>query len=87
MDIRMERFLMENKQIQGKMAKIFEINTGHKIIKSLVKDLKTGKGKKKVEDAIHLLYWQAGILEGDAPTDASGFSQKMNKMLEKALAA
>lgn len=87
MDIRMERFLVENKQLPGKMAKILEINPQHKIIKSLARDLKDKKDNKKIEDAVFLLYYQASIIEGEAPEDVIGFSQRLSKLLEENLAA
>ena len=87
MDIRMERFLVDNKQLPGRMAKILEINPSHKIIKSLLKDFKNNDDNNKVHDAVFLLFDQANIIEGEAPQDVAGFSQRINKLLEKALAA
>ncbi|NRB11458.1 MAG: molecular chaperone HtpG [Rickettsiaceae bacterium] len=83
MDIRMERFLIEQKQLAGASAKILEINPNHRIIANISDSL---NDKSKVEDTrqlVYLLYDQACIIEGEPVTDAGAFSKRLNNILEK----
>lgn len=90
MDMRMERFLVDNKQLPGRMAKILEINAKHPIIRALAKDValqKDAGSNAGLEDAVHLLFGQANIIEGEPVADITGFTRRFNFMLEKLLAA
>jgi molecular chaperone HtpG len=83
MDIRMERYLIEQKQLSGATAKILEINPNHKVVVKIQNDL----GKKTMQDEnaqlVHLLYDQACIIEGEPVSDAGAFSKRLNNLLEK----
>jgi molecular chaperone HtpG len=81
MDIRMERYLIEQKQLAKASAKILEINPNHKIIQKLKSQLADQKLKEKNADLVNLLYDQACILEGEPVTDAAAFARRMNNML------
>jgi molecular chaperone HtpG len=83
MDIRMERFLREQKQLPHKTAKILEINPNHPLIKALATKGET----EEVRDTINLLFDQALILEGENVEDLKSFSSRLNKLLEKSFAA
>jgi molecular chaperone HtpG len=77
MDIRMERFLLEQKQIRSASAKILEINPKHQIIKKIQSDL----GSEASTDLVKMLYDQACIVEGEPVADVAGFCKRMNKLL------
>lgn len=83
MDIRMERYLIEQKQLAGATAKILEINPSHKVVVKIGEGL--GKKSKQDENAelVHLLYDQACIIEGEPVSDAGAFSRRLNSVLEK----
>lgn len=83
MDIRMEKFLRENRQLPYASSKILEINPQHKLILALSKKGET----QEVRDMINILYDQALIIEGESLTDLKGFSSRLNQLLQKALAA
>ena len=83
MDIRMEKFLRENRQLPYASSKILEINPQHKLILALAEKGDSGE----VRDTINLLYDQAMIIEGESLSDLKGFSTRMNQFLEKLLAA
>lgn len=87
MEIRLERFMVENKQIAGSTAKIFEINPEHCIIKKLSSDITNDALKPKIKDTILLLFDQANIVEGEPVPDIKSFTQKLNKLIEQSLAA
>lgn len=88
MDIRMERFLRENKQLPDTAyAKILEINPDHAVIKALAESINTTGRSEKVEDMAWLLLDQARIMEGEEIADPSAFSRRLTQLLGQGLAA
>lgn len=87
MDIRMERFLMEHKQLAGRAAKILEINPTHPIILSLADRLNAKGMSDEVKDTALLLLDQAKIVEGEEVSDPGAFSRRLSYFLERSLAA
>lgn len=93
MEIRLERFMRENKQLYQAAPKIFEINADHAIIKKLSNDISQSDFenndivKQRTKDTIMLLFDQANIIEGEPVPDIKSFMQKMNKLIEDSLAA
>ncbi|WP_339045394.1 molecular chaperone HtpG [Candidatus Mesenet endosymbiont of Agriotes lineatus] len=85
MDIRMERFLREQKQLSYKSAKILEINVKHPIIKGIIKHYIKDGESSMLEDIIHLLFYQACIIEGEEIGDTSAFSNRINNIFSKVL--
>ncbi len=82
MDFRLERFLIEQKQIAAAAAKILEINPKHPIIRHLAE-----KPEANIDDAVWLLFDQARILEGEEITDPAAFTRRLQSFVEKSLAA
>lgn len=80
MDLRMERFLREQKQLNYRTPKVLEINTKHPIIKSI---MKSHTESNEAEDMVYLLFYQACIAEGEEIEDISDFSKKLNNLLAK----
>jgi molecular chaperone HtpG len=91
MDIRLERFMIENKQLAAPTAKIFEINPEHSIIKRLKDKLAKSQSdeslKSQVADTIEILYAQASITEGEPVPDIKKYNNYINKLIEKDMAA
>ena len=89
MDIRLERFLREQKQLATTHAKILEINPNHPVIISLSKhlDAQADMQDSAFSDVALLLLDQAKIAEGEEIPDPNAFSQRINGFLTKALAA
>ncbi|MFY9590173.1 molecular chaperone HtpG [Rickettsia endosymbiont of Halotydeus destructor] len=83
MDIRMERFLIEQKQILNSSAKNLELNPKNKIIEKIFKDLKANN--KDNEELVKLIFDQACILEGEPVADSGAFSKRLNDILQKAI--
>lgn len=77
MDPRMERFLMEHKQLPKGMPKILEINPTHPIIASMAAKLESAA----FEDRAWLLLDQARLQEGEPIPDAAAFARRMNAVL------
>lgn len=88
MDIRLERFLREQKQITTSFGRILEINPTHPIIASLAKRAQQNvQDDATLKDAAWLLLDQAKILEGDDITDPAAFSERLNRFLTQGLLA
>ena len=87
MDMRMERFLAEHKQLPKRAAKIVEINPSHDVIKSLAARVKNDGLNSELEDALYLLLDQALIAEGEPVTDAGAFARRLGALMSKGLAA
>jgi len=83
MDIKMERFLMEQKQLASISAKILEVNMKHPIILNLA--LKLQNNASDCQELVKILFDQACILEGEPVKDIAAFSRRMNKFLEMAV--
>lgn len=85
MDIRMERFLREQKQLSYKSAKILEINVKHPIIKGIIESYTKNGENSMLEDIIHLLFYQACIIEGEEIGNISSFADRMNNVFSNVL--
>lgn len=83
MDMRMERFLKSQNQLPSATLKVLEINATHPIIEHIAERLNTDEAK----DLAELLFDQACIIEGEQIVDPGGFSRRLNKFLQDALAA
>ena len=81
MDIRLERFLLEQKQIQAGTAKILEINTANLIIKSLNQSYADDAKKSDVRDKIHTLFDLACVIEDEPIKDTKDFSRRIQGLM------
>ncbi len=79
MDIRMERYLKDQKQIGTSFAKIIEINANHPIIDKIRKAI--DKNDALAEELVLALFDQACIIEGEPVADMAAFSKRMNSLL------
>ena len=79
MDIRMERFLVEQKQLAKTTAKILEINASHPILQKIEKDILAESTGGANSDLVMMLYDQACIIEGEPVLDAAEFCARVNK--------
>lgn len=82
MDIRLERYLLEQKQLNSASAKIFEINPNNKIIKKLNKNYQNEDSKNEVKDSIQTLFDLACIIEDEPIKDAKDFSRRLQKLMK-----
>lgn len=85
MDMRMERFLAEHKQLPKRAAKIVEINPTHPVISKLAASVAAHGMTPATEDALWLLLDQALIAEGEPVTDAGAFARRLGQFLAKGL--
>lgn len=87
MDMRMERFLAEHKQLPKRAAKLVEINPTHPVIQSLATRVVGAGLTQDTEDALWLLFDQALIAEGESVSDTGAFARRLSQFLAKGLAA
>ncbi|QGR02327.1 molecular chaperone HtpG [Ehrlichia ruminantium] len=83
MDIRMERFLREQKQLNYKSTKILEVNVKHPIVSKMIDEYAANGENNVLCNMLHLLLGQACILEGEELQDVSDFAERMNSVLSK----
>ncbi len=81
MDIKLEKFLLDQKQIVAPMPKILEINPNHQIIKALNDNLDNEVLSDKIERIIRTLYDEACIVEGEHLADVADFVKRLNSMI------
>lgn len=87
MDMRMERFLIEQKQLAISSAKILELNPNHPIIKKIVDNLEKNDTNDNhiTKQLAELIFDQACIIEGEPIHDVAGFSKRFSEILQKAV--
>jgi len=83
MDMRLERFLIEQKQLNGATPKILEINTNNKIIEYIGKQI--SHDKTTANELVELLYDQACLIEGEPIKDSGSFARRMNNLIEQVI--
>lgn len=84
MNLRMEKFLIEQKQLHSKSAKVLEINPNHQIFKKIMSSLSNDtKDKELNKNLVEVVYGQACLIEGDSLDNPSEFAHKLNSLLEK----
>lgn len=85
MSIRMERYLIDQKQLKNASAKILEINMNHPIISKIATDLKCNAANDDTSDLAQIVYDQACVIEGEPLSDVASFTAKMNKFIARAV--
>jgi HSP90 family molecular chaperone len=78
-----QRILARAGQAPSSAKPVLEINPDHDLVVSLA-----GIGDERQdlrEDAAHLLYDEARILDGELPTDPKAFSQRLARVMRQAL--
>jgi molecular chaperone HtpG len=85
-DRQLERMLAEHGQLTAASKPVLEINASHPLIKAITEEMKE-PDKQRIEDIIWLLFDEARLMEGEKPTDAPGFAQRLTRVLLKAIQA
>ncbi|MEM6938568.1 MAG: molecular chaperone HtpG [Pseudomonadota bacterium] len=84
MDVNLERLLKRHGQLQEGMPRVLELNPKHEIITKLAERAKQG-ADEVLEDAAHLLFDQARIVEGETPSDPAAFARRFCAVMGRAL--
>jgi molecular chaperone HtpG len=82
-DRQLERLLAGAGRISSAAKPILEVNPRHQLIVALA-GLNDDQRAFK-EDAAHLLFDEARVLDGERPADARGFSDRLARVLERGL--
>jgi len=86
LDMNLERMLRQHKQLDQAAPRVLEVNPDHALIQGLAKLVTDGR-TDGIEDAAHLLFEQARILEGEPVSDPKGFTRRFSQVMVKALGA
>ena len=82
-DRALERLLAGAGRLNAASKPILEVNPHHELVIALAA---LGDGERAFkEDAAHLLFDEARLLEGDRPADAKLFSDRLARVLERGL--
>jgi molecular chaperone HtpG len=81
MTMRMEKLLIEQKQLKSASSKILEINPNHFLMEKIDSLLKAANDDK-ASDLVWLSYDQACILEGERVNDPKAFIGRVNALLK-----
>lgn len=81
MDIKLERFLLEQKQIVAPLPKILEINPNHYLLKIIQENLANKDRFGEIQDMVKTLFDEACILEGEPIKNPSDFANRLNKLM------
>jgi len=84
-DIHLERFLKQHNQIRNESARILEINGSHPLIRKMAEKTQADGAKDQMADMTWLLLDQAHLMDGEALSDAPGFSRRLSELLGKVL--
>lgn len=86
MSARMERYLIDQKQLKSSTAKVLEINPKHPILVKIAGDLSANKEGAETEDLANLIFDQACILEGEPVNDPNAFMRRINNFIARVVA-
>jgi len=87
MDVNLERLLKRHGQLAEGMPRVLELNPSHTVITKLA-ERAAGEGAGAdtlLDDAAHLLFEQARIVEGETPTDPAAYARRLATVMARAL--
>jgi molecular chaperone HtpG len=85
LDMHTERLLRQHGRITEGTLRVLEINPKHSVVTALAALAASDKASARLEEAGHLLFDQATILEGELPPDIGAFSSRLVSLLERAV--
>lgn len=83
MDIRLERYLLDQHQIPKGMLKIIEVNPKHPIIKNIQDNLDKPEKFDEMKEMADILYDEACIIEGEPVANPGEFAKRLNRLLAR----
>lgn len=85
LDMHTERLLRQHGRITEGTLRVLEINPKHAVVTALAALAASDNASARLEEAAHLLFDQATILEGELPSDIGAFSSRLVSLLERAV--
>ena len=83
MSIRMEKYLVEQKQLQHISKRILEINPENKIIKEILENIKTDSNNPKIKEKVLTLFDCACLSAGDSVRHPNEFASRVFDLFNK----
>ena len=83
MDMHLERLMRQHQQVSDQTARILELNSDHPLIRSLAGRVGVDGAGDELGEAAWLLFEQARILEGEAPSDPAGFARRLSTLMAR----
>ena len=83
MDMHLERLMRQHQQVTDQTARILELNSDHPLIRSLAGRVGIDGAGDDLGEAAWLLFEQARILEGEAPSDPVGFARRLSALMAR----
>jgi molecular chaperone HtpG len=87
MNIRMEKYLLDQKQLNSRTAKILELNPRHSIVERLSSIIEKDEDQQQAAALVEIIFNQACLVAGESMQDPYQYTKLVNVLLEKALAA
>ena len=86
LNLRMEKFLIEQRQLNSKSGRILEINPNHPIFKKISNSISKDNGELELnKNLVDVIYTQACLIEGASIDNPSEFALKLNSLLERVI--
>jgi molecular chaperone HtpG len=85
-DLRLQQILAAHGQSGLQIKPVLEVNPAHPLVLALDR-LAKSHDSNLFEDAVWLLFDEAGLLDGVQPKDASAFAARLSRVLSKAVGA
>jgi molecular chaperone HtpG len=85
MSARMEKYLIEQKQLAKPSAKILEVNPNHPLVRKIETAVQAETSDSNTENLVYIVFDQACILEGEPVKDPARAITRINELLSKAV--
>ena len=85
MNVRMERLLVEQKQLNRRTTKILEVNPNHKIIRHITDAVRNSTVSDTTSDLVEIIFYEACLNEGEIIENPCDFVGKINRILSERL--
>ncbi len=85
MNVRMERLLIEQKQLNRRTTKILEVNPKHKIIQHISAAITANNTNADISDIVEIMFYEACLTEGEIIENPCDFVYKINRILSSKL--
>lgn len=85
MNVRMERLLIEQKQLNRRTTKILEINLKHRILQNIFSAVQDNSTNQNTSDLIEIIFYEACLTEGEIIDNPCEFVNKINRVLSEKL--
>jgi molecular chaperone HtpG len=82
MDMKLERFLLEQKQIMTPLPKILEINPNHSLLRIIQGNMANPEKSSEIQEIIKTLFDEACMLEGEPIANPADFADRLNRLME-----